>query len=98
MTQQLEFDFTRPQSSLPQLWTPDDIFNNCDQNVVEQFKEDRRVERKRATVSQRDLADYVSMWANSNPAGGVIFIGVENNGQISCCKVNRPGIAGGSNS
>lgn len=83
--EQLAFDFNAPLPTLPQLWTPDDIFTSCDQAVIERFKEDNRVERKRAQVSQRDLADYLSMWGNTQPHGGIVFIGVEKDGSISGC-------------
>jgi ATP-dependent DNA helicase RecG len=82
---QLAFDFNPPVPNLPQLWTPDDIFTSCDQATIERFSEDNRVERKRAQVSQKDLADYLSVWANTQPSGGVVFIGVEKDGQISGC-------------
>ena len=83
---QLEFDLLTPLQSLPQLWTPDDIYNACDDNIVRNFGEDGRVERKRATVSQRDLAEYASMWANTQPYGGIVFIGVADDGKIIGCK------------
>lgn len=82
---QLEFDFSAPLQTLPQLWTPDDIFANADESIVGKFKEDNRVERKRAKLSQKSLAEYVSMWANTQPYGGIVFIGVENDGKISGC-------------
>jgi ATP-dependent DNA helicase RecG len=85
MAEQLAFDFNAPLPSLPQLWTPDDIFASLDDATIQKFKEDGRLERKRAQVSQRDLAEYLSMWANTQPSGGVILIGVENNGIISGC-------------
>ncbi|MDH4988577.1 putative DNA binding domain-containing protein [Aminobacter anthyllidis] len=75
---------------MPQLWTPDDIFGSCDQETIERFAEDNRVERKRGQVSQRDLADYLSMWANTQPHGGIVFIGVENDGKLTgCAKVEQ---------
>lgn len=83
---QLTFDFNTPLESLPQLWTPDDIYDSADQAVIERFGEDSRVERKRAEVSQKDLADYLSMWANTQPSGGIVFIGVGNNGELLGCK------------
>ncbi|WP_048648693.1 AlbA family DNA-binding domain-containing protein [Nitratireductor soli] len=85
VNEQLTFDFNAPLPSLPQLWTPDDIFGSCDQETIERFAEDNRVERKRAKVSQKDLADYLSMWANTQPHGGIVFIGVENDGKITGC-------------
>ncbi|MER9315845.1 putative DNA binding domain-containing protein [Mesorhizobium sp. M0659] len=84
-SEQLAFDFNAPLPNLPQLWTPDDIFGSCDQITIERFKEDNRVERKRAQVSQRDLADYLSMWGNTQPHGGIVFIGVEKDGTITGC-------------
>jgi ATP-dependent DNA helicase RecG len=83
--EQLELDFEAPLPSLPQLWTPDDIFTHLDNATVQRFKEDGRLERKRARIAQRDLAEYFSMWANTQPNGGIILLGVENDGAISGC-------------
>jgi len=86
MAEQLTFDFNAPLASLPQLWTPDDIFNSFDAVTIGRFREDGRVERKRVEVSQKDLGDYVSMWANTQPSGGIVFIGVDNIGRITGCR------------
>jgi len=86
MTEQLELPLPAPLASLPQLWTPDDIYNSVSEEVINQFKEDSRVERKIATVSQRQFAEYASMWANTQPYGGVIFLGVNDDGAIIGCK------------
>lgn len=86
---QQSFEFSFPEPSLPQLWTPDDIFESCDADTIERFREDHRVERKRVTVSQSDLADYLSMWANTQPSGGVVFIGVADDGKIHGCKLSE---------
>lgn len=82
---QLIFDLQPPKRTLPQLWTPDDIYDSCDQQTLEQFKEDHRVERKRVNVSVRTLSEYVSMWANTQPHGGIVFVGVANDGEIRGC-------------
>ena len=79
---QFAFDFNPPKPELPQLWTPDDIYLNCTQKTIEMFSEDRRVERKRGEISQKDLADNLSMWANTQPHGGLMFIGVDKEGKI----------------
>jgi ATP-dependent DNA helicase RecG len=84
--EQLSFDFNAPLASLPQLWTPDDIFKNLDDETIQRFKEDARLERKAATVSQKDLSEYFSMWANTQPSGGIVLVGVANDGQITGCK------------
>ena len=85
MTDQLAFDFNPPKQALPQLWTPDDIWKAADQDVIGQFAEDHRVERKSWRVNQKALAEYLSMWANSQPHGGLVFIGVEDDGTITGC-------------
>ena len=85
MDEQFELEFHAPSIKLPQLWTPDDIFKAADQNIIQLFKEDSRVERKVAGIHADALGDYLSMYANTQPHGGVIFIGVENNGAISGC-------------
>lgn len=82
---QLQLDFNAPLSSLPHLWTPDDIYDDCSEETIQLFCEDSRIERKRARVSQQDLAEYVSMWGNTQPLGGITFIGVEDDGAISGC-------------
>lgn len=82
---QFEFEFNPPAQALPELWTPDDIYDNCDQQTIAAFSEDRRVERKRVEVSQKDFAAYLSMWANTQPYGGVIFVGVANDGSLRGC-------------
>lgn len=84
--EQIEFQFHPPAVQLPQLWTPDDIFNAIDETIVRLFAEDSRVERKPCGIHANALGDYLSMWANTQPHGGVILIGVENNGALSGCK------------
>lgn len=83
---QMELDLSAPLPSLRQLWKPSDIFNSCTEETIRQFGEDSRVERKLATVSRKDLSEYVSMWANTQPEGGVTFIGVHDDGTIFGCK------------
>lgn len=83
---QLELKFNSPLMTLPQLWTPDDIYSACNEEVVRRFSEDGRVERKRAGISQKDLSEYVSMWANTQPSGGITFLGVRDDGGLVGCK------------
>jgi len=47
---QLGFQFNPPAETLRELWTPDDIYKNCNDSTVRTFGEDRRVERKRVEV------------------------------------------------
>jgi ATP-dependent DNA helicase RecG len=84
--EQLVIEFYPPPSELRQLWTPDDIYNGANDDVVRAFSEDSRVERKPCGIHAKQLGDYVCMYANTQPHGGVILIGVENKGKISGCK------------
>jgi len=63
--------------------TPDEIYALADSELVKKIEEDRRIERKPAGTHQKTLAQYFSMWANTPSDGGVIAIGVEDNGDIS---------------
>lgn len=83
---QLSLDLRPPKRSLPRLWTPDDIYNSCDDETLKGFGEDHRVERKRVQVASPDLAVYLSVWANTQPHGGIIFVGVGNDGTLLGCK------------
>ena len=84
--EQLQFDFNPPPDEIPQLWTADDIWRVCDEDTIRRFSEDNRVERKAWGITQRSLADYLSMWANTQPHGGIVFIGVGNKGEMVGCK------------
>lgn len=60
-----------------QLLTPDEIFDRVDAALLEQLDEDKRVERKPASYPGDALGDYISMWANTAPHGGIIVVGME---------------------
>ena len=83
---QLEFSFPPPLPSLPELWTPNDIFDNADQTIISNFEEDKRIEKKSCRVQIRLLGDYLSAFSNTQPHGGIIILGYENDGKISGCK------------
>lgn len=78
---QLSFSFDK---ILPIL-SPDDIFSSLGAELLEALKEDRRIERKPAGTHARVLGDYFSMWANTAPEGGLIFLGLEDDGSVSGC-------------
>lgn len=83
---QLSFDLSPPLPGLTALWTADDIWAALDPAVVTQFREDNRVERKRVEVNAKELAAYAAMWGNTQPHGGIVLIGVSNEGEITGCK------------
>ena len=63
------------------LWTPDEIFGWLDTALLEQLAEDRRIERKPAQFAGDQIGEYVSMWANTEPSGGILVIGILNDGR-----------------
>jgi ATP-dependent DNA helicase RecG len=77
---QYEIDFPRPAGL--RLLTPDEIYANPDVAILSLIKEDRRIEKKPATYQCRALGDYFSMWANTPPDGGLIVIGMEDDGTV----------------
>lgn len=79
--EQLGFAYEGPMALL----TVDEIYEHADEALLERVKEDRRVERKSAGIQPKALGEYFSMWANTAPDGGVIEVGVENDGSISGC-------------
>jgi ATP-dependent DNA helicase RecG len=86
MAEQLSFNLVLPERTLIQLWTPDEIYDRLDAQNIHQFAEDRRVERKGAAVQPKVLAEYLSMWSNTQPHGGLIIVGIENDGKVTGCR------------
>ena len=72
------------QSAL-QLMTPDEIYARADQDLLYKLREDRRIERKPPGFQLRPLGEYFSMWANTRPDGGLILVGVEDDGTPTGC-------------
>src|SRR5438045_9410059 len=77
---QLSFTYEIPLA----LVSPDELYQNAEA-YIERLKEDRRFERKSPRTSPRSLGEYFSMWANTQPEGGLIAIGVEDDGIITGC-------------
>jgi ATP-dependent DNA helicase RecG len=73
------------QPSAPPLISVGEIYDKADQSLLQQLKEDRRIERKSAGVSASELGIYFSQWANTPAEGGLIAVGIEDNGSISGC-------------
>lgn len=71
--------------SLPQLLSPDEIYEQPDR-FLPVLSEDRRIERKPAGIHVESLGEYFSMWANTSPEGGIIVIGIEDKGRVSGCR------------
>lgn len=83
--EQIGFDFSETYKRPIRLWTADELYDDMNDEIAVDAGEDSRIERKRATYRARDLGDYFSMWANTPPHGGIILLGVENEGKITGC-------------
>jgi len=75
-----------PLDAPEQLLEPVEIYRLDDVALLSRLKEDRRIERKSAGISQRALGDYICMWANTTPFGGLVVVGMEDDGAISGCR------------
>jgi ATP-dependent DNA helicase RecG len=65
--------------------TVGEMYERADQALLQGLGEDRRIERKPAGIHADALGIYFSMWANTAPEGGLLAIGIENDGSISGC-------------
>jgi len=82
---QLLFDFDAMKPAVEQLMSPDEIFERADEGFLRRLAEDRRIERKPANYSGSALAEYVCMWANTPPEGGLIAVGMLDDGTFEGC-------------
>jgi ATP-dependent DNA helicase RecG len=71
------------------LLSPDEIYEGLDQVLLSNMTEDKRLERKPVGIHAKEIGTYFSMWANTVPDGGIIVVGMENDGRFSGC--NRVG-------
>lgn len=79
MPQQLQLSL----EARARLLTVDEIYSLADASWLRLLKEDRRVERKSPGIHARELAQWFSMWANTAPHGGIIAVGVADNGEMT---------------
>ena len=76
--QQLTFAFTGALAML----SPDQIYARASQKLLETLREDRRIERKPIGIHPDELAKNFSMWANTKPDGGIVVVGIEDDGTV----------------
>lgn len=62
--------------------TPDAMWTAINARLLTEAHEDKRIERKPAAYSLRKLGQYVSMWANTAPDGGIIVVGMTDDGMF----------------
>jgi len=67
------------------LLSPSEIYEAVDENLLNRLTEDRRLEYKSARIHGRELGDYFSMWANTVPDGGLVVVGMDDDGKFTGC-------------
>ena len=82
---QLDLDLPVKPSQAIRLMGVDEIFDRLRDIEPVDAVEDLRIERKPAGISARALSDYFSIFANTPPDGGIILVGVEDDGSVSGC-------------
>jgi len=83
---QLQFNFTFNKEKPTELLSVQEIFDQADENLLKRAGEDRRIERKPCGIHPAELGKYLSMFANTKPDGGVVIVGIENDGKITGCR------------
>lgn len=88
----IDLDDTRPLWELIEraekpllLRTADEIYSDANSVLLQQMKEDRTIERKPTASHTQLIADYLCMWANTAPDGGIIALGISDDGTLSGC-------------
>ena len=83
---QLSFNFIYKSaaSRLP-LLSSDEIYEKADHVLLALLNEDKRIERKPARTHGKALGEYFSMWANTPPEGGLLVLGMDDDGGFSGC-------------
>jgi ATP-dependent DNA helicase RecG len=69
------------------LYSPDQIYESEDFQLFSRLTEDPRFDRKSASAQPKELAKYLSAFGNGPSVdGGVLAIGIDNDGTVSGCK------------
>jgi ATP-dependent DNA helicase RecG len=85
--EQLSFNFTYKSAQYLPLLSPDEIFERANRSLLSLLHEDKRSERKPARTHSKQLGEYFSMWANTVPEGGLVLLGMEDDGSFSGCSM-----------
>ena len=64
----------------PAVLSPDDMWTELNAQMLTDAQEDSRIERKPARFSPAQLGEYISMWANTEPDGGIVVVGMTDDG------------------
>jgi ATP-dependent DNA helicase RecG len=78
--QQFTLPLTPPGDRPVQLLSPHEVFARAEATLLSRLIENSAVEKKNGKIRQTVLSEYFSMWANTGPDGGIILVGIENDG------------------
>lgn len=77
MNEQLDLNFKQEPPEIIPLWSANQIYDQLSFETLQKFREDRRVEVKSRKVQPKALAENLSMWSNTQPHGGIILVGID---------------------
>jgi len=86
---QLSLDFRVQEDAIDEilpLLSPHDIYDRATE-LLTVLREDRRIERKPPGIHLEPIGEYFCMWANTAPDGGLIAVGIDDDGGITGCKL-----------
>src|SRR5438045_135426 len=66
--------------------SPEEVFLRATAEELTGFQENDLFERKPVGIHSNELGEYICMWANTKPAGGLVIIGLLNTGELAGCK------------
>lgn len=78
--QQYTLPLTPPDMGPVQLLSPHEAFTLASEKLIDRLIENSSMEKKSGRSKPAVLAEYFSMWANTGPNGGLLIVGVENDG------------------
>lgn len=68
-----------------ELLSVEEIYEQASVELFQSLKEDRRIERKPSGTHPPQIGEYLSMWANTAPDGGILVIGMADDGTVIGC-------------
>jgi ATP-dependent DNA helicase RecG len=66
--------------------SPDAVFERAEAVDLAQFRENDLFEHKLVGIHANDLGEYVTMWANTKPDGGLIVVGLSKTRELLGCR------------
>jgi ATP-dependent DNA helicase RecG len=82
---QQTFDFEGPAKIPQQLLSVEQLFELVDEECLRKWFEDSRFEKKSALAPVEMIGDYIAMWSNTSPDGGLIVVGIANDTKFEGC-------------